>query len=279
MRKFFRGGNGNSVNTSSFSATLSERSPKIIMIVIAVVLVVFIIIQFYHSFSNFKNQQLYLINGNSSANYMKTINGSLIPFPQNQPQGVEYSYSFWLFVQEWPTLSPLNPTTHACVLYKGTNYHTLQPTVTSGYNPVNIPSQAPGIYLNRETNNLTVFVNTLSSSSTVPLTSFDVENIPIQEWVHVTFVQTGNICNVYINGNIKKSITLENTPALNYGDLYVNAFGGYNGYISNLQYFGYTLKAYQIEKIVRNGPALTECIETKLPVPVKLGQDYWFIPN
>jgi hypothetical protein len=119
-------------------------------------------------------------------------------------------------------------------------------------------------------------MNTLGSTTNE---SFEVKNIPIQDWVHVSIVQSGYITNVYINGKITDSYRASKLPLLNYGDLYINAYGGYDGFISQFRYFAYTLKPYQIEKIYEDGPSLTDCIETNLPVPAKLGIQYWFNPE
>jgi hypothetical protein len=47
---------------------------------------------------------------------------------------------------------------------------------------------------------------------------------------------------------------LVGVPKQNYGDVYVGMNGGFDGYISNLWYYNYSLGTAAIQKIANNGP-------------------------
>jgi hypothetical protein len=59
---------------------------------------------------------------------------------------------------------------------------------------------------------------------------------------------------VYINGTITRSITLNGVPKQNNGDVYVAQNGGFQGNISNLWYYNYALGTADIQNIVARGP-------------------------
>ncbi len=278
LNKFLRGGangvNSLSMVTNASTMNTSEKYSNIVIMVIFILFVIFLMVKLYQNYTNQTNNQPYIINGNSAANIMKVIPSNLIPFPNNQREGVAFSYSFWMYINEWPDYN-------ACVLYKGSLPHSLNTSETPakrGVNYKSINSQCPGIYLMKNTNQLIIALNTIGTTDNkVPLETYTVDNIPIREWVYVTLVQSGNISNLYINGKIKQSYQMNNIPMMNYGNLYINPFSGFSGYVSQMRYFASSLKAYQIERLMSEGPATSQCIETNLPVPPVLNQQYWFI--
>ena len=276
LSRFLKGGAGvNGFNNiSSNAVNQTEKYSNIVILVIVILFIVFLLVKLYQNYTTQMNNQPYVIQGNSSANILKNIPGNLLPFPNNQKEGIAFSYSFWMYVNEWPDYD-------ACILYKGSLPQSLNMSGAipkRGINYKNIISQCPGIYLKKDTNQIIVALNSIGSvGEKIPLETYAVDNIPVREWVYVTLVQSGNISNLYINGKIKQSYQMKNIPLMNYGNLYVNPFSGYSGYISQLRYFASSLKAYQIERLMKEGPATSECIETKLPVPPVLNPQFWFI--
>ena len=61
---------------------------------------------------------------------------------------------------------------------------------------------------------------------------------------------------VYINGTITLRHEFSGVPKQNYGDVYVNLNGGYNGFLSDLWYHNYGLTTKEIMDIVEKGPNL-----------------------
>jgi hypothetical protein len=58
---------------------------------------------------------------------------------------------------------------------------------------------------------------------------------------------------VYINGVITKSVNLEGVPKQNYGDIFVGMNGGFDGYISDLRYYDYSLGLNEITALSTSG--------------------------
>jgi hypothetical protein len=50
----------------------------------------------------------------------------------------------------------------------------------------------------------------------------EVENIPVDKWFHLSLTCKGNVLYLYINGNLKKKMSLPNNtpPYQNYGNVY-----------------------------------------------------------
>ena len=60
----------------------------------------------------------------------------------------------------------------------------------------------------------------------------------------------------------------------NFGDLYLNMYGGYDGYLSRLRYYRKALHYNEIESIVRDGPSTDSCSGTD-ETPPYLNDDWW----
>jgi hypothetical protein len=87
--------------------------------------------------------------------------------------------------------------------------------------------QSPGVWLYPNTNKFHIRFNTYQNVTE----SCDVGNIPINAWTHVTILLIGNSVDVFINGNLKKRQKLRGVPKLNYDNLYITNWGGFDGYL------------------------------------------------
>ncbi len=82
----------------------------------------------------------------------------------------------------------------------------------------------------------------------------DIVNLPIQRWVHINVVLDNKTLDVYLNGKIRRSCTLENVPKFNNGQVYITQFGGFKGFISDLQYLNRALDAREIYRTYLSYP-------------------------
>ena len=193
----------------------------------------------------------------SSSNSPKLINGmidakQMIVFPQdpslnnaatiyrsvNATDGIEFTWSVWIFIDNLQYLDGQ----YRHIFHKG-NYQ-LDSTGK------NFPNNAPGLYIAPNTNSLIVIMNSyneINEEITIP-------NIPLNKWVNVIIRCQNNKLNVYINGTITRSLTLNGVPKQNYGDIHVSMNGGFDGYTSNLWYYNYALGTAQINNLVNSGP-------------------------
>lgn len=202
------------------------------------------------------------------------IKSSLMP----KSQTYEYSINFWIFISDWT----YNYGLPKCILYRG---------------DPNCNNASPMIFLYPETNNLMIrFSN--ERNKDIPLNPFkcnqkdsglynpsntcDVSNIPLQKWVQISVVLWNTTTDIYINGKLARSCTHSSIPYIMDGsNLYVTQGGGFNGYISRLQYFNYSIDALKAYKLYMLGPVKKEGLfkSFKIDCPEKEEDDKSQIPD
>jgi hypothetical protein len=197
-----------------------------------------------------------LLNGMISAKTKMIIpqdskmpNAINVPRSANEREGVEFTWSCWIFINDLEYKTGQ----YRCVFYKGNDFKNSS-TVTQGADTtligVNFPNNAPGLYIAPNTNNLIIFMNTFNDINT----KVTINEIPMNKWVNVLIRCKNTLLDVYINGDISKSLQLNGVPKQNYGDVYVAENGGFDGYISNLWYYDHALNPIEISNLVYQGP-------------------------
>lgn len=177
--------------------------------------------------------QMLIYPQDPSSNNAVTIYRSI-----NANQGLEFSWSVWIFISNLQTDTGI----YKHIFSKGNSNLNKQGVVS--------PNNAPGLYIAPDTNALVVMMNTYN----VINEEIVIPDIPINKWINVILRCQGTKLDVYINGTISRSINMVGVPKQNYGDVYVAMNGGFNGYISNLWYYNYSLGTAAIQQIVANGP-------------------------
>ena len=160
----------------------------------------------------------------------------------NQRDGIEFTWSCWIYINDLV----YQDGKYRCVFYKGNDYSS-DPSAPG----VNFPNNAPGLYIAPNTNNLVVFMNTFNDINT----KVTVNEIPMNKWVNVILRCKNTVLDVYINGDISKSLQLNGVPKQNYGNVVVAPNGGFDGYISNLWYYDHALNPIEISSLVYQGPS------------------------
>jgi hypothetical protein len=124
------------------------------------------------------------------------------------------------------------------------------------------PNNAPGLYLTPYKNNLVVMMNTYNVINEEVI----VPDVPINKWFNVIIRCKNTTLDIYANGTIVRSINLMGVPKQNYGDVYVAMNGGFDGYISDLQYFSYAVGTNEISHLSRKGANVKMSNENKAMV-------------
>ena len=197
-----------------------------------------------------------------------------IPVSDNERTGIEFSYSFYLYV---------NSSTF-------TGEDVLFSVFHKGY-PVPFPLMGPAVFVKGDSNTLRVVMNTYKN----PYTYLDIENIPIRKWFHCVVLCRKNSLEVYINGNLRKKLSFEGTlPYQNFqnvilfNQLKVNLFksqyitlkedmrvqGAFRGNLSNLFYFPYALSFTEIQGLMTKGVSSKTRKQTA-DIPPYLVDTYW----
>jgi hypothetical protein len=179
------------------------------------------------------NQQMIFYQDPSSNSHPKTIYRSI-----NATDGVEFTWSNWIYINNLKNTHNV----YKHIFSKGNN--------NIGTNGIMDPNNAPGLYIRPDSNTLLVIMNTYD----VINEEIIIPDIPLNKWVNVIIRCQNTILDVYINGTITRSIDLMGVPKQNYGNVYVAANGGFDGYISNLWYYNYALGTTAIQNLVNKGP-------------------------
>ena len=158
----------------------------------------------------------------------------------NATDGVEFTWSVWLFIDNISTSK--TERTYKHIFSKGNS--------DLAANGIVNPNNAPGLYLAPNTNTLVVMMNTFN----VINEELMIPDIPLNKWVNVVIRCQNTTLDVYVNGTIARSINLVGVPKQNYGDVYVAMNGGFDGYISNLWYYNYALGTAAIQQLAAKGP-------------------------
>lgn len=232
-----------------------------------------------------------LITGTTSATFPTNpaVSGSIpIGRSNNQSTGMEFTWSVWLNF----TGAPSNGT-YAHIFNKG--------DIDASSNPMINYNNSPGLYIYRNAYNNAATSGSITDSSPdninlvvvmssfdedSPLYTMDIDNIPLNKWIHVAMRLQNNIFDVYINGTISQRTIFENTVARqNYGSINIcqtmtgSSTGGFSGYLSNLRYYDHALNVFSISNIVSAGPNLTPSAMLGTNLKQTAGGNNYFDPN
>jgi hypothetical protein len=174
----------------------------------------------------------------------------------NETTGIEFTWSVWLSISKTGSSgSNITPNWHSPVFVKGDIS-----LPNDGVNQYCSLNNGPGVYFGTpsDPNHLYILMDTvetpaISSSNLV----IDIPNLPT-DYFHLAVKCLNTNIDVYINGNLVKRHNLLNVPKQNYYDIAVCPYNGFNGLLSNLQYFNYGLSVIEINKIVKSGPNTTD---------------------
>jgi hypothetical protein len=231
---------------------------KIVLAFILLIIVINIIKYFYVKWAMDKTGSPMLINGTKNAKQAMVISQdpnhtNYIPIKRSVNQnGIEFSYAFWFVISDFT--------------YKNGEWkHMFHKGNSSSY-----PNRAPGVWIHPTNNIIRIYMNTMQNI----LEYVDIDNIPIRKWVHMVITVQNRYLNIYVNGFLKIRKELTSLPRQNYGNVWTNLFGGYEGYLSKLQYFDRAITPFDIDGLVSNGPGNGACIDTN-EIPPYLDDSWW----
>lgn len=232
----------------------------------------------------------YLVEGVLSGNSAKTIiqdprtNDKTVFLSENEPSGLEMTYSVWLNLDGIENTTRLNHIFNKGSIDTAGDFETASPDVNS----INKTYNAPGLYVYRNSeggNNLRVYMDSYIKTSNIDnlkeqVKSVDIINVPIKKWVNVVIRVENRVMDVYVNGTLTKRMDLESIPRQNFSDVYLCQNGGFAGSLSDLRYFNKSLNVFQINGIVGQGPNLKTSAEsdTENKYPYYLSPN-WYSSN
>jgi hypothetical protein len=242
-----------SFNTSSSEhGMMAEKSPMIKFALILAALTTFVILLrvCIYIVSRFTKPSIsqHLMDGMVDAKNMlvypqdpQNSDAVTIYRSVDETDGIEFTWSSWIYINNLQ----YGAGKYKNVFYKGDS----NSQSTDLKNVIN----SPGLYIAPNTNTLIVTINTFKMINQ----EIEIPNIPLNKWISVIVRCRNTTLDVYINGTITRSIELSGIPRQNYGDVYVASNGGFDGYVSNLWYYGKALGTLDINSIVDDGPNTT----------------------
>jgi hypothetical protein len=191
---------------------------------------------------------------------------------ENERTGTEFSYSFYLLVNEGTFDGEDN--LHS-VFFKGNDN-----------NPW--PLLSPGVFVKGNSNTLRIIYGSFSDA----YNHIDIENIPVGKWFHVVLNYQKNALEVHINGRLVKKLSFENAlPYNNFGN--INIFsnsvktvnlpnnrnvrfnGAITGKLSSLIYTRYALSFKEIKEFYDKGPSSSTKVVSSDELPPYLADSWW----
>ena len=259
-------GNSNSNNNNLSNANNTSKSTLVRDIIIAVVVLVIVGVIVYFATKYLKkyllgkSDQPWIIQDSKNAKNSLVItqdprneNSITLYRSDDADTGAEFTYSVWFVIENME--------------YK---YGELKHMFHKG-NKTGIPNRAPGVFIHPTSNTLMVYMNTVNNM----MEHVEIENIPIKRWVHMAIVLKGQYLDIYINGYLRKRHELSSTPKQNFGDLWLNLNGGFDGYMCKMRYYRRAIEYNEVEGIVRGGPSDAACGDTGEKPPY-LDDNWWF---
>tara|TARA_B100000925_G_scaffold141281_1_gene105860 strand:- start:1115 stop:1822 length:708 start_codon:yes stop_codon:yes gene_type:complete len=154
-----------------------------------------------------------------------------------------FTYSVWFYVDDW-------------------NYRYGEPKIVLAHGGASASKGGFGIVLGGMQNDLNIAVETYPSESSTEGTvhTCNVQNIPLQKWVHCLVSVYGKSLDVYIDGKLVRTCVLPGIAKVDVSkDVFITPLGGFSGYTSNFQFFPNATnpqEAYNIYKKGFGGSAL-----------------------
>jgi hypothetical protein len=190
---------------------------------------------------------------------------------ENETDGMEFSYSFHLFISPETFESTYKPETCGASATSH-NVTSLRHVLVKGSRNA-FPVMAPGIFVHGDKNVLRVYMNSTSAWDNY----VDIPNIPVGKWFHFVITMKGRFLDAYINGNVIARHEFRTVPKLNYLPVYsmypmakneykgrdkkddtevvYKVDGPMKGMISRLKYYAFALNYSQIDSLYREGPS------------------------
>jgi hypothetical protein len=259
---------------------------KYVLVGVGIMVLLIIVIAIYRHLQNKRRKEPLLLSAPKKVNDVGVIDGLLAPLSLN---GMEYTYSFWMFIQDWSTSYGVPK----CVLYRSNNdvnnFEVANPSIWLYPNENKLMIRVstykgsqydPSIYPEYPTNEQNLPVvnpNKWSPEDVKRLfnTQFtcDVGNIPLQKWVHVTVTCWDRTMDIYVNGKLARSCLLPGVPVFDKNilkSIYVGKGNTYNGFMSRFKYYNRAVTPAEVYNLYRSGPLPANWLWNSLKTKIQM---------
>jgi hypothetical protein len=176
----------------------------------------------WYSTSSIPSDQVNILAGSQSGKETKKF-GVRLPQSFNQPEGLIYSYSGWVLVNDF-----------------GAGYGQRRTILKVG-------DDTPGLYIDSTSNSFIVNVDTFGAKESILIPS-----VPAAKWLHLAIVVDQQAVDVYINGTLRQHHTLGQLPKAN-SEPSIQMGPGWDGVLAKVVYYARALKPSEI-KVLASQP-------------------------
>ena len=206
----------------------------VFMIVFWVLFVAAILFFWWYSQAAAPGDQVNILVGSQSGKVSKTVSLAL-PQSFNQPEGLTYSYSGWVLVNDF-----------------GAGYGKKRTIFKVG-------DDTPSLSIDSTSNSFIVAIKTFGSTETILIPS-----VPALKWLHVAIVVDQQAVDIYINGLLRQHHTLGQLPKQNSTPT-IQMGPDWDGVLANLTYYARALRPSEIKRVAQ-GP-VPDDLQKKPAVP------------
>lgn len=164
-----------------------------------------------------------------------------LPRSFDQKEGIAFSFTCWVKIDDFA-------------------YRYGQPKVIFNKGTDDLATMCPALLIDANTNSLLVKVDTFGTTEIIP-----IPNIPAKKWLHVAIAIDQDAVNVYINGILYTHHSLSQLPRQNNSVVTTGIGGGFDGQISNLEYYSYLLTPDNVQMAMTNKPTFDSTDSGPLP--------------
>ena len=207
--------------------------------------------------------------------------------------GGEYTISFWMYIKDWTirsgmtksVLSIRDTSVKSNSLFVATIYPNeaklmLRPYVDTSMSSGSSATQTIDYTDDANYKQLLSGQGTPAVDTSLEMPQCDLVDIDLQRWINITVVMNGRIMDVYYDGKLARSCVLPNLPiGSDQGkqSLLVGQYGGFNGFVSTVQFDAQALTPDRIYATYQAGPATSNgfmsYMAEKLGINIKWSKD------
>lgn len=153
-----------------------------------------------------------------------------LPRSLDQKEGMAFSYTCWVRIDDFA-------------------YRYGQPKVIFTKGSTDLKTMCPALLVDPNTNSLLVKIDTFGGTETIP-----IGNIPAKKWLHIALAVDQDSVNMYVNGTLYLHHSLSQVPKQNSSTVSTGIAGGFDGKLSNLEYYNYLLTPENVQSAMASTP-------------------------
>lgn len=190
--------------------------------IVFVLFLVAVVIYFVFYRGKGKSDKVVILDGSQPGNTLGAFHEAL-PLSFNNPGGIVFSYTGWLFVKDF-----------------NSGYGKKRTIFKKG-------EDGPGLYLDSTSNSLIFAIKTYGTTETVL-----IPNIPALKWMHFAIVVDQTSVNIYINGTLRQHHTLGQLPDQNNDEITIGS--DWDGVVGNIVYYSRNISYDEVRKLASEKP-------------------------